>query len=133
MWPLSQKELQGREQENIIDVLFTSGVDGLKPVTLTYEELLNAIVLGGYPEIHKIESILGRSLWFNSYIRDISAFIRFYNIIAPRSCGLVNKSDLASDTNLSEATANNYLSMLEMIYQISLLAPYSSNISKRFI
>lgn len=147
MWPLSQKELHDKEQENIIDILLTKGVDGLKPISIAYEEFLNAIILGGYPEIHKIESILGRSLWFNSYIstyverdirdvgelRDISAFIRFYNIIAPRSCGLVNKSDLASDANLSEATVNNYLSMLEMIYQISLLAPYSSNISKRFI
>jgi len=66
-------------------------------------------------------------------LRDISAFIRFYNIIAPRSCGLLNKSDLASDANLSEPTINNYLTMLEMIYQISLLQPYSSNISKRFI
>lgn len=147
MWPLSQKELHDKEQENIIDILLTKGVDGLKPISIAYEEFLNAIILGGYPEIHKIESILGRSLWFNSYIstyverdirdvgelRDISAFIRFYNIIAPRSCGLVNKSDLASDAHLSEATVNNYLSMLEMIYQISLLAPYSSNISKRFI
>jgi len=37
------------------------------------------------------------------------------------------------DANLSEPTINNYLSMLEMIYQISLLKPYSSNIFKRFI
>jgi len=54
---------------------------------------------GGYPEILKIDSARGRSLWFNAYIstyverdirdvgelRDISAFVRFYNIIAPRS------------------------------------------------
>jgi predicted AAA+ superfamily ATPase len=66
-------------------------------------------------------------------LRDISAFIRFYNIIVPRSCGLVNKSNFASAANLSEPTISNYLTMLEMIYQISLLHPYSSNISKRFI
>jgi len=66
-------------------------------------------------------------------LRDISAFIRFYNIIAPRSCGLLNKADLASSANLSEATLGNYFSMLQMIYQVSLLQPCSSNISKRFI
>jgi predicted AAA+ superfamily ATPase len=66
-------------------------------------------------------------------LRDISAFIRFYNIIAPRPCGLVNKSDLANEANLSEATVSNYLSMLEMIFQVSLLKPYASNVSKRFI
>ncbi len=147
MWPLSQKELHDKPTENIIDLLFDSEVCKIQPASMTYETILNAIINGGYPEIQKINSKRGKSLWFNSYIstyverdirdvgelRDISAFIRFFNIIAPRSCGLINKSDLASDASLSESTVNNYLSMLEMIYQISLLKPYSSNISKRFI
>lgn len=147
LWPFSQKELCGKAEENIIDTLFDKGVEGLNCTELSHENLFNAIVTGGYPEITKIETERGKSLWFNAYIstyverdirdvgtlRDISAFIRFYNIIAPRSCGLLNKSNLASDANLSEATISNYLSMLEMIYQISLLRPYSSNISKRFL
>ena len=147
LWPLSQKELHDKADENIIDILFGQGVDHLKGNNVTYDEVLTSIVNGGYPEIVKIDSRKGRSLWFNAYIstyverdirdvgelRDISAFIRFYNIIAPRSCGLLNKSNLASDADLSEPTVSNYLSMLEMIYQISLLQPYSSNISKRFI
>lgn len=147
MYPLSQKELNNKPNENIVDILFTQGVTGLSNKKKSYHDILKSILNGGYPEILKIDSIRGKSLWYNSYIstyverdirdvgelRDISTFIRFYNIIAPRSCGLVNKSDLASDANLSEATVNNYLSMLEMIYQISLLQPFSSNVSKRFI
>ena len=147
MYPLSQKELHHKPEENIIDIMFTKGVEGLRCDKKSVTELLEAILKGGYPEILKIDTPIGRSLWFNAYIstyverdirdvgelRDISAFIRFYNIIAPRSCGLVNKSDLANEANLSEATASNYLSMLEMIYQIALLKPYLSNISKRFI
>ena len=147
LWPLSQKELNHKPNENIIDILFSKGVNSLPRASITPNKQLEAIVNGGYPEIIKIKSKRGKSLWFNAYIstyverdirdvgelRDISAFIRFYNIIAPRSCGLVNKSDLANDANLSEPTINNYLTMLEMIYQISMLTPYSSNISKRFI
>jgi len=147
MWPLSQKEFNNKPQENIIDQLFKSGAESLRPSAIDYNEVMKAIVNGGYPEINKITSVRGKSLWFNAYIstyverdirdvgelRDISAFIRFYNIIAPRSCSLLNKSDLASDANLAESTISNYLSMLEMIYQISLVPPYSSNISKRFI
>lgn len=147
LWGLSQKELQGKPSENIVDQLFSQGIKSFKVPSVTYEEILSAIVNGGYPEIIKIDSKRGKSLWFNAYIstyverdirdvgelRDISAFIRFYNIIAPRSCGLLNKSDLANDANLSEATVSNYLSMLEMIYQIKLVPAYSSNISKRFI
>ncbi len=147
MLPLSQKEIAHKSDENIIDTLFEKGASSLSVSKCSYQEIFTAIVNGGYPEILKIDSSRGKALWFNSYIstyverdirdvgelRDISAFIRFYNIIAPRSCGLINKSNLASDSNLSEATVNNYLSMLEMIYQISLLQPFSSNVSKRFI
>ena len=147
MMPFSAKELNHKSDENLIDMLFKSDIQSLTTTSIEYKDILNCIVNGGYPEIQKIDSIRGKSLWFNSYIstyverdirdvgelRDISAFIRFFNIIAPRSCGLVNKSDLANDSSLSEATVNNYLSMLEMIYQVSLLKPYSSNISKRFI
>lgn len=147
MWPLSQKELHSKPDENIIDTIFSGGVKDLVPIKMAYTDLMESIIQGGYPEIDRIDSLRGRSLWYNSYVstyverdirdvgelRDISAFIRFFNIIAPRSCGLINKSDLASDANLSEATVNNYLSMLEMIYQVSLLQAYSSNISKRFI
>ncbi len=147
MWPLSQKELHHKASENIIDLLFNFEASKMQAINMNYENILKAVINGGYPEIQKIESKRGKSLWFNAYIstyverdirdvgelRDISAFIRFFNIIAPRSCGLVNKSDLASDASLSESTVSNYLSMLEMIYQISMLKPYSSNISKRFI
>lgn len=147
MWPLSQKEIHHKADDNLIDKLLKNGVDGLRCERKPLGEISAAIVGGGYPEILKIDSPRGRSLWYNGYIstyierdirdvgelRDISAFIRFYNIIAPRSCGLLNKSDLASDANLSEPTVNNYLSMLEMIYQVSLLGAYSSNVSKRFI
>lgn len=147
MMPLSAKELNHKSDENLIDMLFKSDIQQLATTKIDYKDILNCIINGGYPEIQKIDAARGKALWFNSYIstyverdirdvgelRDISAFIRFFNIIAPRSCGLLNKSDLANDSSLSEATVNNYLSMLEMIYQISLLKPYSSNISKRFI
>ena len=147
LWPFSQKELNKKPNENIIDSLFKGHIKELKTTNVNINTIFKAIIKGGYPEIQKIDSLRGRALWFDSYIstyierdirdigelRDISSFIRFYNIIAPRSCALLNKSSLANDANLSEATISNYISMLNMIYQLSLLQPYSSNISKRFI
>jgi predicted AAA+ superfamily ATPase len=147
LWPLSQKELHQKPDENVIDLLFKTNLSALKIAKIEQEKIYQAIIDGGYPEIQKINSPRGKALWFDSYIstyverdirdigelRDIASFIRFYNIITPRSSGLLNKSDLANDANISEATANNYLTMLDMIYQISQLQPYSSNISKRFI
>lgn len=147
IWPLSQKEIAKKPDENLLDKIVTESVASLKPARISSEQILTAIVLGGYPEIQKIPSKLGRSLWFDSYIstyverdirdigelRDIAAFIRFFNLLAPRSCGLVNKSELANVAQLNAETLGNYLHMLEMIYQISLLPAYSSNVSKRFV
>jgi len=147
LWTLSQKELHNKHDENIIDMLFKIDINDIKIAPVPIEKIYQAIIDGGYPEIHKISSIRGKSLWYNSYIstyverdirdigelRDIASFIRFYNILTPRSGNLLNKADLANDANISEATLNNYLMMLQMIYQVSLLHPYSSNISKRFI
>ncbi len=147
LWPFSQKEIHHKPNENLVDIFFTKKIQDVNKNKLSNSDLMQAIINGGYPEIQKIKTVRGKSLWYNAYIstyverdirdvgelRDISAFIRFFNIIAPRSCGLINKSDLACDASLSEATVNNYLSMLEMIYQISLVKPYSANTSKRFI
>jgi len=147
LWTLSQKELNNKSDENIIDILFTKDLNKLKIPKISSDKIYQAIIDGGYPEIQKIKSPRAKALWFSSYIstyverdirdigelRDIASFIRFYNIITPRSSGLLNKSDLANNASISEATLNNYLTMLNMIYQISLLSPYSSNISKRFI
>lgn len=147
MWPLSQKELNKKPDENLVDILFKQSVFDVQISSSPFSSILDAIIRGGYPEIQRIQSPRGRGLWFDSYIstyverdirdvgelRDISVFIRFFNIIAPRSCSLINKSSLANDSSLSEASVSNYLSMLEMIYQISLLKPYHSNISKRFV
>ncbi len=147
LFPLSAKELHHKPDENFIDTLFKEDILNIKVAKVSYEEIIDTILNGGYPQVYTIDSTRGKNLWFNSYIstyverdirdvgelRDITAFIKFFNIIAPRSCGLLNKSDLANDSGLSEATVSNYLSMLEMIYQISLLKAYQSNISKRFI
>lgn len=147
LWPLSQKEIWYKPYENVVDILFKADFNDLNIAKIELEQIYQAIIDGGYPEVLKISSVRGKALWFDSYIstyverdirdvaelRDIASFIRFYNIITPRSSTLLNRSDLANDANISEFSVNNYLTMLEMIYQISLLMPYSSNISKRFI
>ena len=147
LFPLSAKELRNKPNDNIIDTLFSGGIERLSIENIAIEDILQTVINGGYPQIYKIESQRGKNLWFNSYIstyverdirdvgelRDIAAFIKFFNILAPRSSALLNKAELANNSGLSEATVSNYLSMLEMIYQVSILRAYSSNISKRFI
>lgn len=65
-------------------------------------------------------------------LRKIDKFIRTYNLLAPRSGNILNKSDIAREAAIDAKTLDNYLELLKMVYQIYLLRPYSRNIGKRF-
>lgn len=144
LYPLSSKEINFKE-ENIIEKLFTKDV--LHVEHIIYEKKVQTIVNGGYPEYLKIENEKIKSYWFSSYIstyierdvrdianiRDLDAFIRLFNLLAPRSANIVKINELANTSSLNIQSVKNYLKTLEMVYQIKFLKPYSSNISKRFI
>ena len=100
-----------------------------------------------YPLAFMMQRAKDHFMWFNSYIttyierdirsigelREIDNFIRFFNILAPRSANILNKSNIANDAKLNNITVDNYLSLLEKVYQIHLLKPYYENIGESFI
>lgn len=144
LFPLSSKEINSKD-ENVIDKLFAKDV--LRVEKISYEKKAKKIIEGGYPEYIKIENNKIRSYWFSSYIstyierdvrdianiRDLDAFIRLFNLLAPRSAKTVKINELAVASSLNIESVKNYLKTLEIVYQIRFLKSYSSNISKRFI
>jgi predicted AAA+ superfamily ATPase len=90
---------------------------------------------------------LSKDLWFKSYIatyierdardladiRDIDSFIKFVNILSTRSGTILNKSSLSNDIGIKDITTDNYLSIINRIYQATLLKPYFINIGKSFV
>lgn len=148
MYPFSAKEKNRKPDVNILDILFDGGIDSLDIDRDESYNVTKFIVEGGYPiAFHQLGSAKERFMWFNSYIstyierdirsigelRDIDNFIRFFNVIAPRSSNILNKSNIANETRLNSATVDNYISLLEKVYQIHLLKPYYENIGKSFI
>ncbi len=145
LWPLSCGEITGAAGFNPVDALFSGDpIEGHD--TSGGEGLHERILRGGYPELQKISSEQGRSLWFSSYVstyierdvrdigelRHLDRFIHLVNILAPRSATLLNKAELARTAGVEQKTLANYLGLLERVYQIGLLRPYSTNIGKRF-
>jgi predicted AAA+ superfamily ATPase len=144
MYPLSLKEKNHKPEENIIDMLFKKD---FKIAYQSKQDIAKHILDGGYPEILKLNSTLEKKLWFSSYIstyierdardlgdiREINNFFKFINVIAPRSATILNKSNIASDTGLKDSVIDNFLTILEQLYQIKILHPYSENIGKQFI
>ena len=149
MYPLSMKELSCKN-ENIIDILFDyekKNEENKNDNTLSYDEIISSVILGGYPEIRKIDAQKSRHIWFSSYIstyierdirdigelRNLDKFIKMFNILSSRSANILNKTDLSKDTGIDNKTLDNYLKLLEAVYQIYFLNPYSANINKRFV
>lgn len=114
------------------------------PVALA--DVYQDIWLGGYPAL-VAGPVTDRDLFYASYlqtylqrdIRDLArvgdeaSFLRFLKACAARTAQLLNLSDLARAADVSVNTAKNWLSILEASWQVMLLQPYHSNVTKRLV
>lgn len=147
LWPLSCRERRLKPYENVLDMLFDGTFSGVHPGNIGYDDILEAIVMGGYPEVVQIQNERGRYLWFSSYVatylerdvrdigalRNIEKFLRTFHTLAPYSANLINKTALSRGVSVDIKTLENYLSLLRLVYQIYFLKPYSKNIKKRVV
>jgi predicted AAA+ superfamily ATPase len=115
-----------------------------KPAGL--REIFNDIWMGTLPAI-TAGMVKDRDIFYSSYLqtylqRDIrdmakigdeNSFLRFLKACAARTGQLLNLSELARDADVSPNTAKNWLSILQTSFQVYLLPPYHSNITKRLV
>ena len=144
--PLSCREMANRADANLADDLFSAEWPNNK-TPQSSNLLLDSLLQGGYPELQRIHTQRGRNLWFSSYVstyierdvrdigelRHIDRFIHLLNILAPRSATLLNKAELSRTAGIEQKTLTNYLSLLEMVFQIKRIRPYSANLGKKFV
>ena len=144
LYPLSAKEQNGKPTQNVVDMLFERDFSCEK---IDHKIVEAQIINGGYPEVLRLDSELKKRLWFSSYIstyierdarelgeiREINNFFKFFNVIAPRTATLLNKSKIAKATALKDSMVDNFLTILAQLYQVELLRPYSENIGKQFV
>lgn len=147
LWPLSAREIHGKPFENVLEMLFDGAFLDYRPSNMKYGDILGAIISGGYPDVVKIRNEKGRYLWFSSYVatylerdvrdigelRNIEKFLRTFHILAPQSANLINKTALSMDASVNIKSLENYLNLLQLVYQIYFLKPYTRNIRKRVV
>ena len=78
-----------------------------------------------------VETYLHRDVRALAQVGDLDAFHTFLRACAARTGQLLNYSDLARDCGVSVNTARHWLSILEASFQVILLRPFHSNLSKR--
>ncbi len=125
--------------------LFPLSLDELKNESLLQAESSEIILNGLYPRA--FVQRLSPKDWVASYIeqyverdarqllsiKDLSTFKRFITLCAGRVGQLLNVSALAVDAGINQATAKQWLSLLEASYIIMLIEPWFKNTSKRVI
>ena len=148
LWPFSQGEIRG-VKENFVDTLFSGksvGWSGKSPA-MSWEELLESIVDGGYPPAVARKSAARRDAWFQSYvttvlqrdirdlanIADTTAVPRLLSVVAARAGGLLNFADLSRTMALPQTTLKRYFALLEATFLVQLLRPWARNLGQRAI
>jgi predicted AAA+ superfamily ATPase len=107
-----------------------------------YQEYL---IYGGYPRVvlsqfQEKQEIL-RDIAYSYIKKDIyeanikqdQVFYKLLKILASQIGGLVNSSELANTLNVSKTAIDNYLSIMEKSFHISLIRPFFSNVRKELI
>lgn len=80
-----------------------------------------------------LQTYLERDVRDLTQVGDLDSFARFLRACAARSGQLLNLTDLARDVDVKVNTAKSWLSVLRASFQIFLLRPYHSNLTKRLV
>ena len=146
LYPLSQGEIAGT-REDFIQALFQKDfpIANAEAASLTKEALLEAMALGGYPEVLSRSNPKRRAAWFDSYIttlverdirdvaniQDISGLIRLLRLLGVRSGTLHNQAELSRSVGVPASTLSRYVPLLEALFLIWFLPAWSGNLGKR--
>ena len=142
--PFSQGELIGR-RDGFVDAVF--GTIPRAGGEASRRLLIERVLRGGFPEAVARTKTARRDAWFDSYvstilqqdIRDLanieglSELPRLLSILAVRSAGLLNAAELSRSSGLPQTTLKRYLALLETIYLVEPLLPWSTKHGKRLV
>jgi len=145
MLPLARAEIEGRPS-TFLERLF-EGKPQSQRDAIVGDDLVQLVLLGGFPEAISRESERRRQDWLRSYLtsiltrdlRDIAEveklteLPKFVRLLAEHSGQLVNYSQFGSGINVSYKTGQRYVGLLEQVFLIATVQPWFSNSLKRMV
>jgi predicted AAA+ superfamily ATPase len=143
--PLSQAEL-ARGPARFLDRLLAGDLAG-PPRPRLRGELAERIAAGGFPPALARARGGRRAAWYRDYVetlvqrdvRDLSrigaldALPRLLAAVAAQTARLVNVTELAAPFELSRPTVSEYVTLLERVFLVDTLPPWSSNRLSRLV
>lgn len=144
MLPLARVEVAGNPS-SFLNCIFDGKLAARD--TVLGDDLVQLVLVGGYPEARTRDSERRRQDWIRSYLnslltrdlRDIAEveklaeLPKFVRLLAQLSGRLMNYSELGSNINVNYKTSQRYVGLLEQVFLISILPPWYTNAIKRII
>lgn len=144
--PFSQSELKGK-QGTFLDRMFAGEAPVFSAPVTHGEDLVYAVLQGGYPAAVRRPSEARRRSWLTQYVqqvldRDVRDIARveqieklpaFMAVLAEHAGQLVNQSVIGAALNLSHVTTQRYAGILERLFLIRRLTPWYTNRLSRLI
>lgn len=148
MWPLSQGELAGR-RETALDVLLTDPAELITdtPSSSTRTDYERIVLAGGFPLALAREPGRSRDRWFKDFVslvveRDVLEIrkIRQRQVLpqvlqrlAAQTGQVVNIANIADAVGLDASTVKDYLGLLEAVFLVHRLEPFTRSAAQRAI
>ena len=145
LFPLSYFEINGCD-ENVIDMLFDGKIKLFDFKRLSYEQMIEQIVTGGFPSVQG-KSARSQESWFESYIearieKDLSLvkkisqenkseINKLLRILASMTSNLLKYSSLSKHLNIKDMTVKSDIEILEALFLVTRVNPYFTNRGKR--
>jgi predicted AAA+ superfamily ATPase len=141
--PFSESELAGTAG-SFLDRVFAGEIESIRrtpALPLTRDDYLAMIVRGGFPEVTEMPTSRVRAAWFTGYLRgvaerDIRAMARVnepsaaaavLRALAALSAQQLVTATLAAKAELDRRTIERYVELLEAVFLIHRLRPWSRN------
>lgn len=140
--PFSESELAGTRGD-FLDVAFAGDASQIhrRPLSTTREQYLDTMVRGGFPEVQQMRTDRVRASWFRGYVQAVtdSDIRTMARINEPRAAGAVLRglaalsgqqlvtTTLADRADLSRATVDRYIELLDAVFLVHRLRPWSRN------
>ncbi len=146
LFPLAQAEIVRAPGEFLLRVFSDeSFAVGGRPDN--GRDLIEIVLQGGYPEVLRRKSAGRRRAWLDDYIslildrdvRDIAnidqldRLPRLLSVLGEHAGQLTNNSSFGSALAISSVTAQKYIGILERLYLLKLVSPWSTNNLSRLI
>lgn len=146
LFPLSRSELLRRKRIQFIDSVFRGEVP--EPAeALSPDKLVQIVASGGYPEALARRTERRRQDWYRAYIesiveRDVPEIAsvskpgqipRVLQLAAQLAGCLVNLSEIGRSVALDHKTTDHYLRILEHLFLVRRLQPWSRNEFSRMV